>query len=72
MTTVTGQVQVSAPGASLLPAVANRCPSSGITAVAVGRAGVADGGAARAADSWGQAAHEVMWQAVLPELGVAR
>jgi malate dehydrogenase (oxaloacetate-decarboxylating) len=71
MTTVTGQVQVSEPGALLLPAVANLCPSSGTTAVAVGRARVADGVAARAADSWVQAAQDVMWQAVLPELGVA-
>ena len=69
---VAGQVDVSARGASLLPAVENLRVSSATTAVAVARAAAADGVATRQPDSWVQAVQDAMWQAVYPDLGALR
>jgi malate dehydrogenase (oxaloacetate-decarboxylating) len=69
---VAGQVDVSALGASLLPAVADLRASSATTAVAVARAAAADGVATRQPDSWVQAVQDAMWQAEYPDLGALR
>jgi malate dehydrogenase (oxaloacetate-decarboxylating) len=61
---VAGQVDVSAPGASLLPAVENLRASSATTAVAVAEAAAADGVATRKADNLIQAVQDAMWQPV--------
>ena len=63
---VAGQVDVSAAGASLLPAVENLRASSATTAVAVARAAVADGVATAQRDNWVQAVQDAMWQPVYP------
>jgi malate dehydrogenase (oxaloacetate-decarboxylating) len=60
---VARQVDVSAPGASLLPPVANLRASSAMTAVAVVRAAIADG-VASATDDAVQAVQDAMWQPV--------
>jgi malate dehydrogenase (oxaloacetate-decarboxylating) len=61
---VAGQADVSAPGASLLPAVQNLRASSATTAVAVARAAAADGVATKKADDLVQAVQDAMWQPV--------
>jgi malate dehydrogenase (oxaloacetate-decarboxylating) len=63
---VAGQVDVSAPGASLVPPVQNLRASSATTAVAVARAAAADGVATRTLDNPVQAVQEAMWQPVYP------
>jgi malate dehydrogenase (oxaloacetate-decarboxylating) len=64
---VAGQSDVSAPGASLLPAVENLRASSATTAVAVARAAVTDGVASRQPGNWVQAVQDAMWQPVYPD-----
>jgi len=61
---VAGQVDVSAPGAALLPAVENLRASSATTAVAVVKAAAADGVATKQPADPVQAVHEAMWQPV--------
>ena len=64
---VAGQVDVSAPGAALLPAVENLRASSATTAVAVVKAAAADGVATRKVDDPVQAVQDAMWQPVYPD-----
>lgn len=64
---VAGQVDVSEPGASLLPPVENLRASSATTAVAVARAAVADGVAAKKPDNLVQAVQDAMWQPLYPD-----
>jgi malate dehydrogenase (oxaloacetate-decarboxylating) len=59
---VAGQVDVSAPGAPLVPPVENLRASSATTAVAVAGAAVDDGVATRKAASFVQAVQDAMWQ----------
>jgi malate dehydrogenase (oxaloacetate-decarboxylating) len=59
---VAGQVDVSAPGAALVPAVENLRASSATTAVAVAKAAVADGVATSKPDNPVQAVQDAMWQ----------
>lgn len=59
---VAGQVDVSAPGAPLVPPVQNLHASSATTAVAVALAAVADGVANRTAENWVQAVQDAMWE----------
>jgi malate dehydrogenase (oxaloacetate-decarboxylating) len=61
---VAGQVDVSAPGAALVPAVDNLRASSATTAVAVVNAAVADGVATSKPDNPVQAVQDAMWQPV--------
>ncbi|HEX4093526.1 MAG TPA: malic enzyme-like NAD(P)-binding protein [Trebonia sp.] len=61
---VSGQADVSQPGASLLPAVANLRASSATAAIAVARAAAADGVATRSHDDLVQAVQDAMWQPV--------
>jgi malate dehydrogenase (oxaloacetate-decarboxylating) len=64
---VAGQVDVSAPGAALVPAVDNLRASSATTAVAVAKAAAADGVATRKPESLVQAVQDAMWQPVYPD-----
>jgi malate dehydrogenase (oxaloacetate-decarboxylating) len=64
---VAGQVDVSAPGAALVPTVDNLRASSATTAVAVVNAAIADGVATRKPDSPVQAVQDAMWQPVYPD-----
>jgi malate dehydrogenase (oxaloacetate-decarboxylating) len=64
---VAGQVDVSAPGASLLPPVGNLRASSATTAVAVARAAEADGVASKEIGNPVQAVQDAMWQPVYPD-----
>jgi malate dehydrogenase (oxaloacetate-decarboxylating) len=64
---VAGQADVSAPGASLLPAVQNLRASSATTAVAVARAAADDGVATTKAGDLVQAVQDAMWQPVYPD-----
>jgi len=64
---VASQVDVSEPGASLLPAVENLRASSASTAAAVVRAAVADGVADRQIGNPVQAVQDAMWQPVYPD-----
>jgi malate dehydrogenase (oxaloacetate-decarboxylating) len=64
---VAGQVDVSAPGAPLVPPVSNLRASSATTAVAVAEAAVADGVATVKADSWVQHVQDAMWQPAYPD-----
>ena len=64
---VAGQADVSAPGASLLPAVENLRASSATTAVAVARAAADDGVATRKADDLVQAVQDAIWQPTYPD-----
>ena len=64
---VAGQVDVSAPGAPLVPPVSNLRASSATTAVAVAEAAVADGVATVKADSWVQRVQDAMWQPAYPD-----
>jgi malate dehydrogenase (oxaloacetate-decarboxylating) len=64
---VAGQVDVSAPGASLLPPVQNLRASSATTAVAVLDAATADGVATRDIANPVQAVQEAMWEPAYPD-----
>jgi malate dehydrogenase (oxaloacetate-decarboxylating) len=64
---VAGQVDVSAPGAALVPAVDNLRASSATTAVAVARAAIADGVATSKPDNLVQAVQDAMWQPAYPD-----
>ncbi|MFJ5726384.1 NAD-dependent malic enzyme [Streptomyces sp. NPDC093149] len=61
---VADQVDVSAPGASLLPPVANLRASSATVAVAVAKAAVQDGVATQSHDDLAQAVQDGMWDPV--------
>jgi malate dehydrogenase (oxaloacetate-decarboxylating) len=61
---VAAQVDPSAPGAALLPAVSNLRASSATTAVAVVHAAVADGVATATIADPVQAVQDAMWQPV--------
>jgi malate dehydrogenase (oxaloacetate-decarboxylating) len=61
---VSGQADVSQPGASLLPAVENLRASSATAAIAVARAAAADGVATKSHDNLVQAVQDAMWQPV--------
>jgi malate dehydrogenase (oxaloacetate-decarboxylating) len=63
---VAGQVDVSAPGAALLPAVENLRASSATTAVAVARAAISDGVATKKHENLVQAVQDAMWQPAYP------
>ena len=65
---VAGQVDVSAAGASLLPAVENLRASSATTAIAVARAAEADGVATKQVDDWVRAVQDAMWQPVYDQM----
>ncbi|MEU3186039.1 NAD-dependent malic enzyme [Streptomyces sp. NPDC006923] len=64
---VAGQVDVSEPGASLLPPVADLRASSAAVAVAVVRAAMADSVAEEPVDDPVQAVLDAMWQPVYPD-----
>jgi malate dehydrogenase (oxaloacetate-decarboxylating) len=64
---VAGQVDVSTPGASLLPAVENLRSSTATTAVAVVRAAVAEGVATKQIGNVVQAVQDAMWQPEYPD-----
>jgi malate dehydrogenase (oxaloacetate-decarboxylating) len=69
---VAGQVDVSEPGAALLPAVENLRASSATSAIAVVKAASADGVAGKKkVDNPVQAVQDAMWQPVYPD-GAAR
>ncbi|WP_381790292.1 NAD-dependent malic enzyme [Streptomyces niveus] len=63
---VASQVDVSQPGASLLPPVSNLRASSATVAVAVARAAARDGVATKEHESLVQAVQDAMWQAAYP------
>jgi malate dehydrogenase (oxaloacetate-decarboxylating) len=63
---VAGQVDVSQPGASMLPLVENLRASSATTAVAVAKAAIADGVATKKPADLVQAVQDAMWQPVYP------
>ena len=63
---VAGQVDVTAPGASLLPDVANLRASSATVALAVCKAADDDGVATVEHDNLVQAVQDAMWQPVYP------
>ena len=64
---VAGQADISAPGASLLPAVENLRASSATTAIAVARAAADDGVATRKTDDLVQAVQDAIWQPAYPD-----
>lgn len=64
---VAGQVDVSEPGAPLVPPVENLRASSATVAVAVAKAAVAEGMATVESENWVQTVHDAMWQPVYPE-----
>jgi malate dehydrogenase (oxaloacetate-decarboxylating) len=64
---VAGQVDVSKPGAALVPAVDNLRASSATTAVAVVKAAIADGVATRKPANPVQAVQDAMWQPAYPD-----
>ncbi|GAA1146142.1 NAD-dependent malic enzyme [Streptomyces javensis] len=68
---VADQVDVSAPGASLLPPVENLHKSSAITATAVVEAAVSDSVATSAPADPGQAVRQAMWEPVYGNGGTA-
>jgi malate dehydrogenase (oxaloacetate-decarboxylating) len=61
---VAGQVDVSEPGAALLPAVENLRASSATSAIAVAKAATADGVATAKTDDLVQVVEDAMWQPV--------
>jgi malate dehydrogenase (oxaloacetate-decarboxylating) len=61
---VAGQVDVSEPGAMLLPAVENLRASSATSAIAVAKAAAADGVATAKTGNLVQAVKDAMWQPV--------
>ena len=63
---VAGQVDVSTPGAALLPAVDNLRASSATVALAVAKQAAADGVATRQHSNLVQAVQDAMWQPVYP------
>jgi malate dehydrogenase (oxaloacetate-decarboxylating) len=63
---VAGQVDVSEPGAALLPAVENLRASSATSAIAVAKAAAADGVATAKPGNLVQAVEDAMWQPVYP------
>jgi malate dehydrogenase (oxaloacetate-decarboxylating) len=63
---VAGQADVTAPGASLLPAVENLRASSATAAVAVAQAAADDGVATAKPGNLVQAVHDAMWQPAYP------
>ncbi|MFE4540053.1 NAD-dependent malic enzyme [Streptomyces scopuliridis] len=63
---VASQVDISKPGASLLPPVANLRASSATVAVAVARAAAEDEVATKSHGNLIQAVHDAMWQPVYP------
>jgi len=63
---VAGQVDVSQPGAALLPAVENLRASSATSAIAVAKAAAADGVATAKTGNLVQAVEDAMWQPVYP------
>jgi malate dehydrogenase (oxaloacetate-decarboxylating) len=63
---VAGQADVTAPGASLLPAVENLRASSATAAVAVAQAAADDGVVTAKPDNLVQAVHDAMWQPAYP------
>ncbi|MFD5029263.1 NAD-dependent malic enzyme [Streptomyces sp. NPDC058405] len=72
---VAGQARVGAPGASLLPPVADLRASSATVAVAVARAAISDGVAENSPEDLVQAVQDAMWQPryeSLPDAGSAR
>jgi malate dehydrogenase (oxaloacetate-decarboxylating) len=64
---VAGQVDVSAPGAALVPPVDNLRASSATTAIAVVDAAIAGGVATRKPDNPVQAVQDAMWQPAYPD-----
>jgi len=64
---VAGQVDVSAPGAPLVPPVSNLRASSATTAVAVAQAAIGDGVATTKPGNLVQAVQDAMWQPVYPD-----
>jgi malate dehydrogenase (oxaloacetate-decarboxylating) len=68
---VAGQVDVSEPGAALLPAVENLRASSATSAIAVAKAAAADGVASKKIDNPVQAVQDAMWQPVYPDGAIA-
>jgi len=64
---VAGQVDVSAPGAALVPAVENLRASSATTAVAVAQAAIDDGVANCKPASLVQAVQDAMWRPAYPD-----
>jgi malate dehydrogenase (oxaloacetate-decarboxylating) len=68
---VAGQVDVSEPGAALLPAVENLRASSATSAIAVAKAAAADGVASKKIDNAVQAVQDAMWQPVYPDGAIA-
>ena len=66
---VASQVDVSAPGAPLVPPVQNLRASSATTAVAVAQAAIDDGVATTKPGNLVQAVHDAMWQPVYPDAG---
>src|SRR5215469_3274103 len=64
---VAGQVDVSEPGAALLPAVENLRASSATSAIAVAKAAEADGVAMKKVDNTVQTVQDAMWQPVYPD-----
>jgi malate dehydrogenase (oxaloacetate-decarboxylating) len=64
---VAGQVDVSAPGAPLVPPVSYLRASSATTAVAVAHAAIADGVATTKPGNLVQAVQDAMWQPVYPD-----
>jgi malate dehydrogenase (oxaloacetate-decarboxylating) len=69
---VSGQADVSQPGAALLPAVENLRASSATAAIAVARAAAADGVATRSHDDLVQAVQDAMWQPVYATAAVPK
>jgi malate dehydrogenase (oxaloacetate-decarboxylating) len=67
---IAGLVDVSRPGAGLLPDVANLRASSATVAVAVANQAAKDS-VADPLDDPVEAVHEAMWRAVYPSLGVS-
>ena len=63
---VAGQVDVSAPGAPLVPPVSNLRASSATTAVAVAQAAIAEGVATTKPGDLMQAVQDAMWQPAYP------
>ena len=63
---VAGQVDVSTPGASLVPPVSNLRASSATTAAAVAQAAIDEGVATRKPADLVQAVQDAMWQPVYP------
>jgi malate dehydrogenase (oxaloacetate-decarboxylating) len=64
---VAGQVDVTGPGAALVPAVQNLRASSATTAVAVAQAAITDGVATKKPENLVQAVQDAMWQAAYPD-----